>query len=230
MGAGPILFDTSPGVKPPTLKFGSMPKPVRQSGDETVVLQFTIGPTGDVSEVHAVHGDTSASLPLLIASISKWRFAPAFDGDKPGGATGKVLLIKGEDQFRYEVASAFRDTGSPEPKTRVPSANTTSPPKVVVVPVKLRLEPEEATKQLLHRVGPMYPMEAKVAGIQGTVLLEVTIGVDGSVTEVREIDGPPELIAAGIAAVKQWRYKPIMYRGRAWQATTEVEVRFKLPE
>src|SRR5690349_10378498 len=37
--AGPLLFDISPGVTPPTLKLGSMPKPVRQSGDETVVLQ-----------------------------------------------------------------------------------------------------------------------------------------------------------------------------------------------
>ncbi len=202
-GAGPLLFDVSPGAKPPTLKTGSMPKPVRQSGDETVVLQFTINPSGDVSEVHAVHGESSASLPILIASISKWRFAPAVDGNTPVGATGKVLLIKGEDQFRYEVASAFRDTGSPEPKARVPPANTTSPPKVVAVPVKLRLEPEEATKQLLHRVGQVYPSEAKVAGIAGTVLLEITIGVDGDVTDVREIDGPKELIAAAIAAVKQ---------------------------
>jgi protein TonB len=99
-----------------------------------------------------------------------------------------------------------------------------------VVPVKLRLEAEEATKQLLHRVEPMYPSAAKAAGVDGTVLLEIIIGVDGSVTEVREIDGPTELIAAAVAAVKQWQYKPIIYRGRAWQATTEVEVRFKLPQ
>lgn len=228
--AGPLLFDIPPDLKPPTLKSGSMPKPVRPSGDETVVLQFTIDSVGNVSNVHATQGENSASLPVLIASISKWRFEPALHGDTPVAATGKVLLIKGDGQFRYEVESAFRDTGSPEPKTRVPSTNTTSPSTVVRVPVKISLEAKEANKQLVYRVEPKYPPKARVAGIQGTVLLEISIGVDGSVTDVREIDGPTELIAAAIAAVKQWRYKPTMYRGRPWQARTEVEVRFKLPE
>jgi TonB family protein len=229
-GAGPLHFDLPPGTKPPTLKSGSMPKPVRQSGDETVVLQFAIDPGGNVRDVDATQGENSASLPVLIANISKWRFSPALDGNTPVAATGRVLLIKGEDQFRYEVASAFRDTGRPEPKVRVPPTNATSPPTVMVVPVKIRLESEEAEKQIVHRVAPKYPPEAKVAAIQGTVLLEITIGADGSVTDVREIDGPAELIAAAIAAVKQWRYKPTIYRGRPRQATTEVELRFKLPE
>jgi TonB family protein len=229
-GAGPLLFDVTPGVNRPILKSGSMPKPVRQSGDEAVVLQFTVDPRGDVGDVHAVEGENSASLPVLIASISRWKFAPAIDGNTPVAASGKVLLIKGEDQFRYEVASAFRDSGRPDPKARVPSTNTSSPPVVSVVPLKIRLEADEASKQLVHRVAPTYPRGAKVAGIEGTVVVEITIGVDGSVTDVREITGPAELIHAAVAAIQQWRYKPTMYRGHPCQVTTEVEIRFKLPE
>jgi TonB family protein len=229
-GAGPLLFDVLPSVKPPILKSGSMPKAVRHAGAETVVLQFTVDPRGGVTNVRAVQGENSASLPVLIASISKWKFTSASDGGTAVPATGKVLLIKGEDQFRYEVASAFRDTGTPERKATVRSTNTSSPPIVTVVPVKIRLEPDEASKQLVHRVARTYPPAAKAAGIEGAVVLEITIGADGTVSEIREITGPTELIPAAVTAVKQWQYKPTMYRGRPWQATTEVEIRFKLAE
>jgi TonB family protein len=229
-GAGPLLFDVHPGVKPPVLKSGSMPKAVRQSGNEIVVLQFTVNPGGEVADVHAVRGENSASLPVVIASFSKWKFEPASDGNTSVPATGKLVMIKGEDQFRYEVATAFRDTGNPEPKARVPSTNTVSPPIVRIVPVKIRLEPEEASKQLVHRVEPTYPPDAKIAGIEGNVILEITIGVDGNVSDVREITGPTELTPAAVAAVKQWQYRPTLYRGRPQLATTEVEIRFKLAE
>lgn len=94
----------------------------------------------------------------------------------------------------------------------------------------MRLEPEEANEQLVHRVEPTYPRAAKSAGIEGSVILEITIGVNGNVSDVREIVGPPELIGAAVAAVKQWQYAPILYRGHPQLATTEVELRFKLPE
>lgn len=55
-GAGPLLFDVDPGVKPPTLRSGSMPKAVRQRGDETVVLQFAVNTDGEVSDVQVVQG------------------------------------------------------------------------------------------------------------------------------------------------------------------------------
>jgi TonB family protein len=229
-GAGPLLFDVLPGLKLPILKSGSMPKAVRQSGDETVVLQFTVDPRGEVMDIHAVQGESSASVPVLIASISKWKFEPASDGNTSVPATGKLLLIKGEDQFRYEVASAFRDSGSPETKPRVPSTKASSPPTVTVVPVKIRLEPDEASKQLVHSVQPTYPPEAKVAGVEGTVVVEITIDLDGSVSDVREITGPKELVPAAIAAVKQSKYRATIYHGRPWQATTEVEIRFKLAQ
>jgi hypothetical protein len=54
------------------------------------------------------------------------------------------------------------------------------------VPVKINLEPDEAMKQLLDRVSPQYPAEARAAHLQGTVSLLVTIGKDGSVTDVKE--------------------------------------------
>lgn len=60
----------------------------------------------------------------------------------------------------------------------------------------------------IHAVMPHYPPEAKKAGIQGKVVLEVTISGKGEVTEVQLISGPPELVKPSVNAVKQWRYAP----------------------
>jgi TonB family protein len=235
-GAGPLVFDSASAITRPVLKSGTMPKAVRQAGNEIVLLQFTVGPSGEVGDIHALQGSESTSLPVLTSSLLKWRFAPASNGAVSLPAVGKVLLIKGEDQFRYQVSSAFRDSGAVRLPARESDQVSPSPanadpgPITVVVPVKLRLEPDEAKKQLVYQVPAQYPTDAKLAGIQGTVVLGITIGTDGEVKDLREISGPPQLIPAAVAAVKQWRYRPALYGGRPWEASTEVEIQFKLPE
>ena len=100
----------------------------------------------------------------------------------------------------------------------------------IKVPIRVDLDPAEATKQLIDHAAPEYPAEAKSAHVQGTVSLLVTIGKDGSVTDVKEISGPPELVSAAVAAVKQWRYHPVLFRGQPQEASTVVDIPFKLPD
>lgn len=234
-GAGPLVFNTEGGAKSPVLKSGTMPGAARDAGNETVVLQFAVSKAGDVGEIQAVEGNTSPSVAMLTSALSKWKFSPATDGNGPAAAMGKVLFIKGGDKFRYDVSSAFRDSGGtrvaqqgaadpalvqPEPATRT----------VVTVPLRVRLEPEDAKKQLVEEVPPEYPADAKQARIQGAVLLAIIIGADGKVKDVRSIDGPPELVPAAVAAVKRWRYRPAIFRGKPREASTEVEIQFKLPD
>jgi TonB family protein len=233
-GAGPVVFDLPTGSKAPKLKSGSMPKAVRQTGDETVVLQFTLSSAGEIGDIRPLQGSESTSLPVLINSLSTWKFEPSPDIVTP--VVGKLLFIKGEDQFRYKAAEAFRSPNisrpsetpsgpGPSPSSVAPASNQT-----ITVPVRLRLESDEAAKLLIERVLAQYPDAAKRAGVQGSVLLEITIAKDGSVKDVKPIEGPLELIPAAVEAVKQWKYRPAFSRGRAWEATTEVEILFKLPE
>jgi protein TonB len=95
--------------------------------------------------------------------------------------------------------------------------------------LRVTLDPDEAKQQLVEQVPPQYPAEAKQARIEGTVILAMIIGADGSVKDVREIDGPRELIPAAVAAVQKWRYRPALFRGQPREASTEVELQFKLP-
>jgi len=233
-GAGPVVFDEALGVTPPILTAGSMPKAVRDAGDETVVLQFIVDLSGSVADIRPIEGAGSTSLAALLDSLSTWKFAPARRGPDTVPVSGRVLLIKGKDQFRYKVASAFRDSrgarsmeGTSSVATPLVAGNSG---QIITIVPKLRLEPDEAEKQLLSRVPARYPESAKLARVEGTVLLSVTIGLDGSVTDARGVSGPPELIPAAVEAVRQWKYRPTVARGGTWVATTEVEISFRLPE
>ncbi len=62
--------------------------------------------------------------------------------------------------------------------------------------------------QPITQVKPVYPREAKRAGIQGNVRLRVTINKTGSVMDIQVLSGHPQLVKAVLEAVSQWRYSP----------------------
>jgi TonB family protein len=76
------------------------------------------------------------------------------------------------------------------------------------------LSSKGAEKRLVHRVSPTYAAEAKSAGVEGTVVLKVTVSNTGSVTGVSLVEGNPSLAAPATKAVKQWRYKPYVRDGK----------------
>jgi D-alanyl-D-alanine endopeptidase (penicillin-binding protein 7) len=63
-------------------------------------------------------------------------------------------------------------------------------------------------RKAVQKVQPTYPAEAKKAGIEGSVVLDVRIAAAGDVTDVRPVKGPEELREAASAAVRQWKYEP----------------------
>ncbi len=231
-GAGPMMFSDTEGVTNPVLKSGAVPTSEREPGDEIVLFEFTVDPKGQVRDIQALEGRESTSLAVLTKSLSSWKFTPASGASGPVAATGKVVFIKGEDYFRYRVYTSFRDSGDVHPPEPKPAVGPAAPASVLTVTLrpKINLEPEEATKYLINLVPPEYPADAKAARVQGTVSLSITIDTDGSVKETKEISGPRELIAAATAAVKQWRYKPVVFRGQPREATTVVDLLFKLPD
>jgi protein TonB len=83
---------------------------------------------------------------------------------------------------------------------------------------------------LQQSLPPIYPPEAKAAGVQGTVKLQILIGSDGHVKETTTISGDPQLINAATDAARQYVYKPTMLNGQAAQVLTEVDIVFRLTQ
>lgn len=74
-----------------------------------------------------------------------------------------------------------------------------------------------------------YPTEAKEKGIQGKVVLKVSISEAGIVESAEGVNGDPILTKAAIAAVKQWKFKPFIKNGKAVRVLTNLPVNFALP-
>lgn len=63
--------------------------------------------------------------------------------------------------------------------------------------------------ELLEEVPPLYPPEAIEAGIEGDVVIQITIGVEGTITDAKVIEGPGHgLDEAGLEAALQLRFTP----------------------
>ena len=84
------------------------------------------------------------------------------------------------------------------------------------------------SKQLLSKTTPVYPPEAKVAKIQGKVVLEAVIGTDGHVENLKAVSGPNELQQSALDAVRQWVYKPYLLNGQPVEVMTTINVTYTL--
>ena len=60
-------------------------------------------------------------------------------------------------------------------------------------------------------------------------MLQAWIRKDGTVRDLKVINGPLVLCEAAYSAVKQWRYKPFQMNGQSVEAKTYVTVNFRLP-
>lgn len=65
-----------------------------------------------------------------------------------------------------------------------------------------------ATRKLLYRESPGYPLTLREAHIGGVVRLEITISPRGAVEQVSTLGGNPVLVEAASAAVRKWKYAP----------------------
>jgi TonB family protein len=74
-------------------------------------------------------------------------------------------------------------------------------------------------------VSPVYPREARLAGIQGAVKLLLVIGKHNEVAELDVISGDPLLAKSAVKAVRQWEFLIGGYVG-AGPRETEVPLTF----
>ena len=75
---------------------------------------------------------------------------------------------------------------------------------------------------------PAYPELARRARIQGTVRLDTVVATNGTVQNIRLVQGHPLLVPAAIAAVRTWRYRPPTLNGDPVEMEMQVDVIFTL--
>ena len=95
-------------------------------------------------------------------------------------------------------------------------------------PTVLHLDPGTAGEHKINNVDPVYPQMARIAHIQGTVLISAIIDKQGNLENLRPASGHPILIQAALDAVKQWKYRPFTVNEKPVEVETVIKVMFRM--
>jgi len=85
----------------------------------------------------------------------------------------------------------------------------------------------EAEERALLTDQPVLTYPASAKGQQGTVILQVLIGRDGTVQDAKFLQGSLAFARNAIDGVKQWKFKPYVMNGRQVSVQTNLTVSFQ---
>ena len=218
-GRGPAAVpDTTPGER-----LRSQAVTAWKSGDVDLALinmaaAAQLGPDAANERLLTEFSSTSRDRALS----ARRRALSANGRGTPGYAAGDARLSEGDTlAAQGQTAGAIR--AYLDAASRFDEAKTSAPP-----PAPVRVGGAVKPPKQVKRVNPEYPVTALSSRVQGVVLLEVTIGADGRVSDVRVTRSIPLLDTAAVEAVRQWVYEPTVVNGRPNPVIISVAVEFKL--
>jgi hypothetical protein len=107
-----------------------------------------------------------------------------------------------------------------DPSAKVPESLQTA--------TRIRVGGNVQQAQLIKKTIPVYPLEAKAIGLQGTVRFSAVIDKDGSIADLSLVSGPLLLYKSARDAVSKWIYRPTLLNGNPVQVVTSLEVNYTL--
>ena len=199
-------------IKPPRLikKVDPIyPEAARQARVEgNVILGTRIDTQGRVSRVMVYSSKEFSLVQAAMDAVKQWVYEPLIVDGKPKEAVFTT-------QVRFKLGSQQK----------------TETAEVVggVVGGVLKAGDSVEPPRLIKKVEPKYPVEARKALVQGMVVLEVTTDEEGNVEKVEVLRSESSLLnQASIDAVKQWKYEPMMSKGKPVRLSFNVTLTFRL--
>jgi TonB family protein len=102
------------------------------------------------------------------------------------------------------------------------------PRERVEVPIRVRLSQPVLRSLMKNQVTPSYPEDARSQGIQGVVVVLLSVDEDGRVSSAKVISGDPLLAGVTIQAVRRLRFRPYYQLGEAVPFEGQVSYVFKI--
>jgi protein TonB len=171
-------------------------------------------------------------------------FGSAFDNNKDLGMQQRVVaeMIQPKKKEKKVVRKKIRKVSSEQSRSTMSSMQMRFNPDLGVaegegVAVESRdleaviFEEGETDEDPvpLHISPVAYPNRAKELGIQGVLLIEIVIGLDGKVESVEILKSPhPSFSSEARKTVKKWRFKPAKNKGVPVRIRARKEFEFQL--
>lgn len=90
----------------------------------------------------------------------------------------------------------------------------------------VQLQTANAMSRVSKRVNPEYPAAARQLNIQGSQEVLIVVNAQGDVEDVKVVKGNAMFTAATMAAVKQWKFTPLVKDGQAEKFSTTLTVNY----
>ena len=136
--------------------------------------------------------------------------------ERPAASDYTIGVVPSTDGGNVRGIDGGTGTAIPEPPP---------PPPPPVQPIRVS---SVNMPRKIHDVAPAYPRIAQQAGVEGMVIVEAVIAVDGSVRDARVLRSVALLDGAALDAVRQWRYVPTRVNGTPVPVIVTVTVQFRL--
>lgn len=137
--------------------------------------------------------------------------APRNPPSRPASASSNPPI---PSSLKSQMASMVPEaSGNKAPETALPSIEPVNVP--------------EATERALLTDQPVMPYPANAKPQQGTVVLQVLVGRDGTVQDAKFLQGSLAFARTAIDGVKQWKFKPYTMNGRPVSIQTLLTISFK---
>lgn len=187
----------------------SWAKTVRAKPEGTLTIQFLRLEDQDKAESSLLLGQRLLRFDQKFANI------PASVGDEVFASRVQILLDRIVPP--WEMPAKVR-----EAESRLAEEMATGKPlkalNAKLPMLKVRYQPPP----------PPYPVLARIARIQGTVVVAVVFDEQGVPVMARAIDGPDQLRGTAEEYVMAWRFEPVMLDGKPVQAQVRLAMPFKL--
>ena len=172
--------------------------PVRASATSTTAVSASL----------PLHSDPPAVVPPPVTAVS--RPAPPRN-PQPHNASAPGTV---PSSLQSHMVSMIPEASGNKPaESAMPSIEPVSLP--------------EFTERALLTAQPVLDYPASAKGQQGTVVLQVLIGRDGTVQDAKFLQGSLAFARAAIDGVKQWKFKPYIMNGRPVSVQTLLTISFK---
>jgi Gram-negative bacterial TonB protein C-terminal len=184
------------------LKYPAIAEYAPFESDGVEVFLVTLDDQGKVVQVEPLFGN-NLFVPDCIANLKKWRFQP--NADK------KAIVV-----YRLKLSSGICKTASSVFTLRVPNLVTVTGclPVVFTRPFEFARFEEPAMisdtdVRIIHFDNQLkYPRVARLARVEGLVVLKLVLDDKGGVSEVLPLSGLPILIPDCVSNARNWRFEP----------------------
>ena len=225
--------DTTPGN--PTDPFQTpagqvQEKPAPESQPAPATAQPSSG-TGSVAapapSAPAVAPPPVASAPATVTyTPTSSEPAAAAKNPQTGSASVSLGSFPAKPQPTTTTNAAIPSSLKSQMASMSPEASGNKPPEAAMNSIEPVAVAELTERGLLTEQPAVgYPASAK--GQQGTVILQVLIGRDGTVQDAKFMQGSLAFARTAIDGVKLWKFKPYMMNGRAVSVQVPMTISFK---